>query len=110
MSAPDAHVKLGELAAMLEVLRAHTYRTLAEQDLGILEPGSTSVDKLLLTECYQAVCGEAFDLNSQPDRLFMDEIAHDLIEARSVSIYSGSTEIQRNVIGSQILGLPRRAK
>lgn len=40
----------------------------------------------------------------------MDEIAHDLIEARSVSIYSGSTEIQRNVIGSQILGLPRRAK
>ncbi|WP_162143149.1 acyl-CoA dehydrogenase family protein [Granulicoccus phenolivorans] len=107
---PDAHVKLGELAAMLEVLRAHTYRTLAEQDLGILEPGSTSVDKLLLTECYQAVCGEAFDLNSQPDRLFMDEIAHDLIEARSVSIYSGSTEIQRNVIGSQILGLPRRAK
>ena len=35
----------------------------------------------------------------------MTDGPHDLLESRSVSIYSGTSEIQRNVIQRQLLGL-----
>jgi alkylation response protein AidB-like acyl-CoA dehydrogenase len=101
--------RIGALFAQLEVLRAHTYRTLAEQERGELARGATSVDKLLLTECYQHLCAEAFDLFGEQDALAFDDRAHDLLESRSVSIYSGTTEIQRNIIATQLLGLPKGA-
>src|SRR3546814_12335135 len=97
---------LGTLTAQLEVLRAHTFRTLAAQEAGTNARGATSVDKLLLTECYQNLFTAAFDLLGGTASLGLDEWAHDLLESRSVSIYSGTTEIQRNVVAAQLLHPP----
>ena len=80
------------------------YRTLAEQATGSLAPGSASVDKLFLTEAYQELFGAAFDLLG-PDAGTSDEWTDDLMESRSVSIYSGTSEVQKNIIGRQLLGL-----
>lgn len=102
-----AVVDLGRLHAQLEVLRARVYSTLAAQSAGSLEPGATSIDKLLLSEADQALFGTAFDVLG-PDVAFGPSAwAHDLLESRAVSIYSGTSEIQRNIIASQLLHLPR---
>lgn len=98
---------LGSQFAWLEVLRAQTYRTLAELEDGNARPGSTSVDKLLLTTCYQELCAVAFDLMTDAGEPLPAEWSHDLLESRSVSIYSGTTEVQRNVIATRLLNLPR---
>jgi alkylation response protein AidB-like acyl-CoA dehydrogenase len=96
---------VGRVAAQLALLRAHVYRTLASQTAGTLARGSTSVDKLFLAEVYQSLFSVAFDLEAEhatePDGVW----THDLLESRSVSIYSGTSEIQRNVIASQLLNL-----
>ena len=105
--AATAAERLGELRAALGVLRAQTYRTLAAQEAGTGARGATSVDKLLLTDCYQGLFAAAFDLLGGPGRLWADGWSHDLLESRSVGIYSGTTQIQRNVVATQLLGLPR---
>ena len=96
--------RIGRIFAKLEILRAQVYRTLAEQATGSLAPGSASVDKLFLTEAYQELFGAAFDLLG-PDAGTSDEWTDDLMESRSVSIYSGTSEVQKNIIGRQLLGL-----
>jgi len=102
-----AAVPLGECRAQLAALRAQTYRTLAELATGTARPGASSVDKLLLTECYQDLCATAFDLLGGDGVALADEWSHDLLESRSVGIYSGTTEVQRNVIARRVLDLPR---
>lgn len=99
----DAVGALGEIASKLDLLEAQVLRTLAHQESGTLAPGSSSVDKLFLADVYQELFATAFDLlaDTGPDSGWI----HDLLESRSVSIYSGTSEIQRNVIARQLLGL-----
>ena len=61
------------------------------------------MDKLFLADVYQDLFATAFDHLS--DEGLEDGWIHDLLESRSVSIYSGTSEIQRNVIARQLLGL-----
>ena len=100
----DAADRIGRVAAKLDVLQAHAYRTLGAQVAGELAPGATSVDKLFLAEVYQEVFAVAYDLLG-PEMVSTKEWADDLLDSRSVSIYSGTSEIQRNIISRQLLGL-----
>ena len=97
--------EIGRLHSHLEVLRAQTYRTLAAQGAGELKPGASSIDKLFMSEIYQDLFTTGFDLLGERPALEDDGWAHDLLESRSVTIYSGTTEIQRNIIVRQLLGL-----
>lgn len=100
------HAVIGSVKAELDLLQGQVYRTLAGQLANDLPPGSTSVDKLHLANVYQHLFSTAFDVLG-------DEVAtgddgdwmHDLLESRSVSIYSGTSEIQKNVIAGRMLGL-----
>jgi alkylation response protein AidB-like acyl-CoA dehydrogenase len=96
---------LGDLVTRLEILQAKVYSSLAEQANGTLRNGATSVDKLLLAECDQALFAAAFDLLGETVALEPDGWSHDLLVSRSSSIYSGTSEIQRNVVARQLLGL-----
>ena len=99
----DAVASLGVLESKLDLLEAQVFRTLAHQEDGTLVPGSSSVDKLFLADVYQDIFATAFDHLS--DEGLDDGWIHDLLESRSVSIYSGTSEIQRNVIARRLLGL-----
>ena len=99
----DAVAALGVLESKLDLLEAQVLRTLGHQENGTLVPGSSSVDKLFLADVYQDIFATAFDHLS--DEGLDDGWIHDLLESRSVSIYSGTSEIQRNVIARQLLGL-----
>ena len=104
--ADKAVADLGRLHSHLEVLRSQVYRTLAAQDKENLPPGSTSIDKLFMSRIYQDLFATAFDFLGEEVTLEDAEgWAHDLLESRSVSIYSGTSEIQKNIIARQLLGL-----
>jgi alkylation response protein AidB-like acyl-CoA dehydrogenase len=96
---------IGRVHASLEMLTAQAYRTLAEQQSGTLLPGATSVDKLYLAEVYQDLFATAAEILGPEVTLRDDGWTHDLLESRSVSIYSGTSEIQKNVISGRLLGL-----
>ncbi len=101
----DWYHDIGRVQALLELLRAQVYRTLAAQQSGRTQPGSTSIDKLLLARVYQELFSVAHELLGPNAALEDTEWTHDLLVSRSVSIYSGTSEIQRNVIASQLLGI-----
>ena len=87
-------------------LQGQVYRTLAGQISGDLPAGSTSVDKLHLAEVYQQLYAAAFDVLGEAVAADGSEgWMHDLLESRSVSIYSGTSEIQRNIIAGRMLGI-----
>jgi alkylation response protein AidB-like acyl-CoA dehydrogenase len=96
---------LGDLVTRLEILQAKVYSSLAEQANGTLRKGATSVDKLLLAESDQALFAAAFDILGESVAFDIDGWSHDLLVSRSSSIYSGTSEIQRNVVARQLLGL-----
>jgi alkylation response protein AidB-like acyl-CoA dehydrogenase len=105
--AADAVLDLGCLHAQLEVLRARVYSTLAAQSTESLQPGATSIDKLLLSEADQGLFAAAFDILGPEIAFGRSDWSQDLLASRAVSIYSGTSEIQRNIIASQLLHLPR---
>jgi len=99
--------RLGALYALFEVLEAQVYRSLASQAAGTQLPGETSVDRLMLSEAEQGLYSMAFDLLG-PEIGFEDnELAEALLDSRGVSIYSGTSQIQRNIIADRLLHLPR---
>jgi alkylation response protein AidB-like acyl-CoA dehydrogenase len=97
--------RIGRLHSQLVILSAQVYRTLAAQRAGTLRPGATSVDKLLMSNAYQELFSVAVDALGPDVGLGMNEWTHDLLESRATSIYSGSTEIQLNIVARQLLGL-----
>ena len=71
------------------------------------EPGSWgSFVKLYWSELWQAVAELGLDVLGAGSTGARD-FGQDYLTSRGATIYSGTSEIQRNVIGDRILGLPR---
>jgi alkylation response protein AidB-like acyl-CoA dehydrogenase len=98
----------------LEVMRAHAVRTLARPDA---DPGAAaSVLKLLWSHWHQELGELAMDVLGAPSLLArgapydLDDWQRLFLFSRADTIYGGSSEIQRNIIAEQALGLPRQAR
>ena len=99
----------------LRVLRLHNWRTLSRLARGE-EPGAeSSFVKLTWTDMTQhlselglALTGEAAPLWRDADHLPADgRWQRQWLWSKAASIAGGTSEIQRNIIGERILGLPR---
>ena len=64
----------------------------------------TCMLKVMWSEIWQELTQLAISLNC---RAHEEHWRNQYLETRAVSIYSGSNEIQRNIIGDRVLGLPR---
>jgi alkylation response protein AidB-like acyl-CoA dehydrogenase len=64
----------------------------------------TCMLKIMWSEIWQEVTQLAVSLSC---RAHQEHWRNQYLETRAVSIYSGSNEIQRNIIGDRVLGLPR---
>jgi alkylation response protein AidB-like acyl-CoA dehydrogenase len=101
-------LKLGQVFVAVEVLNAHVQRTLRNRERGIGNPSDTSVDKLLVSETDQLLARfemDIFGVNAVNGRA--PHAAFDYLDARAASIYGGSTQIQRHIIATSVLGLPK---
>ena len=112
---PLLRQRLARLYVESEVLRLIRLRTLAARVRG-LEPGpEASVRKALADEHGQHVMAAALDL-AGTDAMLRDRgpfgvetplWADGYLYSRALTVGGGTSEVQRNIIGERVLGLPR---
>ena len=106
--------RLGRLIVENEVMRANGFRTLATLDAGQAPGPESSIEKILWSEYAVRQSDAALDLlgpraqllrtapHARPDM----DWAREFLWSRAGTIYSGSSEIQRNIIAKRVLRMP----
>jgi alkylation response protein AidB-like acyl-CoA dehydrogenase len=114
-SDPIVRQRLARSYAELEILRFNTLRSLSGYD-GPVAPPEASIIKLYWATWHRQLGELALDvlgpaalvLEGSPYEL--DEFQRTFLFSRSETIYGGSNEIQKNIIGERVLGLPPEPK
>jgi alkylation response protein AidB-like acyl-CoA dehydrogenase len=104
----QVRAELGRAYVLLRALEIKVQRSLSERLHGALPGAEGSVDKLLMTEADQAIGHAVMSLRG--GRAVLDE-THDwdvYTWSRAASIYGGTQQVQRTIVATRILGLPRR--
>jgi alkylation response protein AidB-like acyl-CoA dehydrogenase len=111
---PLLRQRLARAYGELEILRFNTLRSLSAID-GPVAPPEASIAKLYWASWHQRmgelaidVLGPAGVVEGQGERV--DALQRTFLFSRSETIYGGSNEIQRNIIGERVLGLPPEPK
>ena len=89
-----------------EMLRLHVCRRLSERLDGIEHGPGGSVDKLLMTWTEQTVGSTALEV-AGADAVTADDVAlRTYLYSRAQSVMGGTSQIQKNIVATRILGLP----
>ena len=124
---PVVRAKLGKIYAEIEVQRYASLRVLSALQKGDSPGAASSITKLSYSEFekrYYELCleilgsyGQVTDGGLEESSLDVDSSsgvrsswAYAFLWARAGTIYSGSSEIQKNVIGERVLGLPKEIR
>jgi alkylation response protein AidB-like acyl-CoA dehydrogenase len=107
---PAHRRELGRCAADFDALWALTKRNVSQSARGVVGPGAM-VMKLAYSEARQRF-GELCIRVLDRDALHVED--NELIEERlrvlALTIAAGASQIQRNIIGERVLGLPKEAR
>lgn len=106
---------IGTAETGLRTLRAQTWATLQRLESGVSEPALDSMDKVVLTNVEQQVGHCLRDLLGTSVSAWDAEVStgpsgtalRDYLFSRAISIYSGTQQIQNNIIAQRHLGMPR---
>jgi alkylation response protein AidB-like acyl-CoA dehydrogenase len=111
--------RLARHYAGLQIMRYNGMRMLTDLvQTGVIGP-QASIGKLYWTswhrefgETAMAVLGsDALVISGKPGGDYeLDDLHHTFMASRAETIYAGSSEIQRNIIGERVLGLPREPR
>ena len=93
--------ELAWAAVQTEMLRLHVRRRLSEQRDGVSHGPEGSLDKLLMTWVEQSVGHAALAVGGTRD----PELLSAYLYSRAQSVMGGTSQIQKNIIASRILGL-----
>jgi alkylation response protein AidB-like acyl-CoA dehydrogenase len=126
---PLVRQKLGRMAVEIEVLRYAGYRILSKLEQGQRPGPESSVDKLYYSELdkrHQELVQEILGPYGQIEQGLPAELAlnpggtavrgqdsswaYNFLWSRAGTIYAGSSEIQKNIIGERVLRLPREPR
>ena len=89
------------------MLRLHVCRRLSERLDGIEHGPGGSIDKLLMTWVEQTVGTAALDVSGAHAAVDADDVAlKTYLYSRAQSVMGGTSQIQKNIIATRILGLP----
>jgi alkylation response protein AidB-like acyl-CoA dehydrogenase len=89
-----------------EMLRLHVRRRLSDRLDGIVHGPEGSVDKLLMTWAEQTVGHAALSIGGTRAAGADDTLLKVYLYSRAQSVMGGTSQIQRNLVASRILGLP----
>jgi len=109
--------EVGHLQAELDALWAMVKLSVSETaKAGVPGLGASAI-KLFYTEVYQRLCelgmrvlGRAVMSRAPVGDLPNDHILYKAMQSLSLTIAAGTSQIQRNIIGERILGLPREPR
>lgn len=109
--------KIAQLQVELEVMRLNQYRNLATLLKGEMPGPEGSIGKIFWSELNQRMQETALEIMgpysqlSKGSKLAKDhgKWVFDFLRARGNTIEGGTTEIQKNIIGERVLGLPKDA-
>ena len=106
---PERGQELAWAYVQAEMLRLHTARRLSERFDGVNHGPDGSIDKLLMTWAEQAV-GHACLSFGFADAVRGDggELLDTYLYSRAQSVMGGTSQIQKNIIATRILGLPAK--
>ncbi len=107
--------KLAQLFMELDALSATGSRGLTQLLHGQMPGPESSIMKLYGSELYQRICDLALEIQGPVGQLWDDENFRQLelgwpktaAGSRAYSIFSGTSEIQKNIISERVLGMPR---
>ena len=112
----DVRERLGRLVVENEVMRANGLRTLANLAAGRAPGPESSIEKIFWSEYAKRQSDTALELLGPQAQLTVESArarpdmdwAREYLWSRAGTIYSGSSEIQRNIIAKRVLELPTR--
>jgi alkylation response protein AidB-like acyl-CoA dehydrogenase len=112
---PVIRDRLARAWVELEILRLNTLRSLSGVE-GPSAPPEASIAKLYWASWHQRLGELAMDCRGLAGQVVrgeqgeLDEWQRTFLFSRSETIYGGSNEIQHNIIGERVLGLPAEPK
>jgi alkylation response protein AidB-like acyl-CoA dehydrogenase len=104
---PDQREAVAWAHVQAEMLRLHVCRRLSERLDGVDHGPGGSVDKLLMTWVEQSVGDAALALSGPRAARDADDVALKIyLYSRAQSVMGGTSQIQKNIVATRILGLP----
>jgi alkylation response protein AidB-like acyl-CoA dehydrogenase len=112
---PLVRQRLAQFAAEIMIIKMSVYRNASALDHQDVPGPEGSTLKLLCTELDQRMKEYAVELvgpqalvpEGDPHALDEGYWAYELLWSRAGTIYAGTSEVQRNIIATRVLGLPR---
>lgn len=112
---PVMRQRIAEVWIRLRIMRYTALRSLSAMGRGELTP-QTAINKLYWAGLHRQL-GELAVAVAGPDALIAEDLPYELTDAqrlflwtRADTIYGGSNQVQRNIIGERVLGLPPEPK
>jgi alkylation response protein AidB-like acyl-CoA dehydrogenase len=108
---PVLRQRLAGAFAELHIMRSNTLRSLSAVD-GPVAPPEASIAKLFWASWHRRLGELALDVLGPAATVLegfpyeLDDVQRSYLFSRAETIYGGSDEIQRNIIGERVLGLP----
>jgi alkylation response protein AidB-like acyl-CoA dehydrogenase len=99
----------------VEIMRFSGYRTLTDMLLGKPPGPESSTTKLFWSEYHQWFTNQLLTVEGPAAQVVgegyeLDDLQQTYMFARSETIWGGTSQIQRNIIGERVLGLPREPR
>lgn len=112
---PIIRQKLVQAYIRVDLMRLNNYRSITQQLRGRPPGPEASLDKLYWSEAnqwLQELGQEVLGLHSQlsPESSYYPtsvDLQYTFLFSRAETIFSGTSEIQKNIIGERVLGLPK---
>jgi alkylation response protein AidB-like acyl-CoA dehydrogenase len=112
---PAVRQKLAKSIAEIEIVRLNALRSFSKLEAGGDRGADASMTKLYWSHAAQNMYEVAMDAlgpiaplsGSDPLAAALGKFQMSWFQSKAFTIYSGSSEIQRNIIGERVLGLPR---
>ena len=108
---PVMRQRLAQSYIGLEIMRLTGLRTISQLLAGKPLGPESSIGKLHWSRWHQQLGELAMDIHGVASTVFtpgeLADLQYTFLFARAHTIYAGSSEIQRNIIGERVLGLPK---